>query len=146
MVWYALIELFALLAAICRIAFFFSFCQTFGWPWAGRATGSPGASCEKIILHNNRHGGIIRVCMRIFTTALRNKTIRQILNENNAPYSHSVSLFIWPFTLMKRTHLSELSISRFSTYIRKALFLCTLKISKWTTRSNGFFSSKKAIR
>ena len=70
----------------------FFFCQTFSWPWAGRATGSPGASCEKIILHNNRHGGIIRVCMRIFTTALRNTTIRQILNENNSPYFHSVSL------------------------------------------------------
>ena len=70
----------------------FFFCQTFSWPWAGRATGSPGASCEKIILHNNRHGGIIRVCMRIFTTALRNTTIRQILNENNPPYFHSVSL------------------------------------------------------
>ena len=80
---------------------------------AGRATGGPGASCEKIILHNNRHGGIIRVCMRIFTTALRNKTIRQILNENNSPYFHSVSLVIQPFTLMKSTHLSELSISRF---------------------------------
>ena len=42
-------------------------------------------------------------------TALRNKTIRQILNENNSPYFHSVSLVIWPFTLMKSTH-----------YIRKA--------------------------
>ena len=110
----------------------FFFCQTFSWPGAGRATDSPGASCEKIILHNNRHGGIIRVCMRIFTTALRNKTIRQILNENNSPYFHSVSLVIQPFTLMKSTHFSELSISRFSTYI--GLFLCTLKTSKWTTR------------
>ena len=26
-----------------------------------------------IILRNNSHGGIIRVCMGIFTTALRNK-------------------------------------------------------------------------
>ena len=110
----------------------FFFCQTFSWPGAGRATGGPGASCEKIILHNNRHGGIIRVCMRIFTTALRNKTIRQILNENNSPYFHSVSLVIQPFTLMKSTHFSELSISRFTTYI--GLFLCTLKTSKWTTR------------
>ena len=73
-----------------------------------------------IILHHNSHGGIVRVCMRIFTTALRNKTIRQILNENNSPYFHSVSLVIRPFTLMKRIHFSELSISRFSTYIRKA--------------------------
>ena len=81
-------------------------------------TGGPSSSCDMIILHNNSHGGIIRVCMRIFTTALRNKTIRQILNKNTSPYFHSVSLVIWPFTLMKRTHFSELSISRFSTYIR----------------------------
>ena len=36
-------------------------------------TGDPSSSCEMIILHNNSHGGIIRVCMGIFTTALRNK-------------------------------------------------------------------------
>ena len=45
-------------------------------------TGGPSSSCEMIILLYNSHGGIIRVCMRIFTTALRNKTIRQILNKN----------------------------------------------------------------
>ena len=44
-------------------------------------TGDPSSSCEMIILHNNSHGGIIRVCLRIFTTALRNQTIRQILNK-----------------------------------------------------------------
>ena len=83
-------------------------------------TGSPSSSCEMIILHNNSHGGIIRVCMGIFTTALGNKKIRQILNRNTSPYFHSVPLVIWPPTLMKRTHFSELSISKFSTYIRKA--------------------------
>ena len=36
-------------------------------------TGSPISSCERIILHNNSHSGIIRACMRIFMTALRNK-------------------------------------------------------------------------
>ena len=36
-------------------------------------TGGPSSSCEMIILRNNGHGGIIRVCMGIFTTALRNK-------------------------------------------------------------------------
>ena len=51
---------------------------------------------------------------------IRNKTVRQILNENNSPYLYSVSLVVWPFTLMKSTHFSELSISRFSTYIRNA--------------------------
>ena len=44
----------------------------------------------------------------------------QILNKNTSPYFHSVSLVIWPLSLMKRIHFSELSISRFSTYIRKA--------------------------
>ena len=76
------------------------------------STGNPSSSCEMIILHNNSYGGIIRVFIN---------TIRQILNENNSPYFHSVSLVICPFTLMKKkTHFSELSISRFSTYIRKA--------------------------
>ena len=77
-------------------------------------TGGPSSSCEMIILRNNSHGGIIRVCMGIFTTALRNKKIRQILNKNTSPYFHSVSLVIWPLNLMNRAHLSELFISRFS--------------------------------
>ena len=34
-----------------------------------------------IILRTNSHGGILRVCMGIFTTALRNKKIRQILKK-----------------------------------------------------------------
>ena len=82
--------------------------------------GGPSSSYEMIILRTNSHGGIIRVCMGIFTTALRNKKIRQILKKNTSPYFHSVLLVIWPLTLMKRAHLSELFISRFSTYIRKA--------------------------
>ena len=72
-----------------------------------------------IILRNNSHGGIIRVCMGIFTAALRNKIIRQILKKNTSPYFYSVTLVIWPLTLMKRTHFSELSISTFSTFLRK---------------------------
>ena len=36
-------------------------------------TGGLSSICEMIILRNNSHGGIIRVCMGIFTTALRNK-------------------------------------------------------------------------
>ena len=82
-------------------------------PQAAQAPAVRWSSCTITVM-------AIRVCMRIFTTALRSKTIRQILNENNSPYFHSVSLVIWPFTLMKRTQFSELSISRFSTYIRKA--------------------------
>ena len=44
-------------------------------------TGGPSSSCEMIILRSNSHGGIIRVCMGIFMTALRNKKIRQILKK-----------------------------------------------------------------
>ena len=57
-------------------------------------TGGPSSSCEMIILRNNSHGGIIRVCMGIFTTALRNKKIRQILKKNTSPRFHSVLLVI----------------------------------------------------
>ena len=60
-----------------------------------------------IILRNNSYGGIIRVCMGIFMIALRNKKIRQILNKNTSPYFHSVSLAIWPLTLMKRAHFKK---------------------------------------
>ena len=44
-------------------------------------TGGPSSSCEMIILRNNGHGGITRVCMGIFASALRNKKIRQILKK-----------------------------------------------------------------
>ena len=81
-------------------------------------TGGPSSSCEMIILRNNSHGGIIRVCMGIFTTALRNKKIRQILNKNTSPYFHSVSLVIWSLNLMNRAHLSELNNS-----LKWALFI-----------------------
>ena len=47
-----------------------------------------------IILRNNGDGGRIRVYMGIFTTALRNKKIRQILDKNTSPYFHSVSFVI----------------------------------------------------
>ena len=65
---------------------FFRECEKYA-----KDTGAPSSSCEMIILHNNS-GGILRVCMRIFTTTLRNKTIRQILNKNTSSYLHSVSL------------------------------------------------------
>ena len=58
--------------------------------------------------------------MEIFTTALRNKQVSEILHKNTSPYSHSASLVIRLLTMLKRTHFSELSISRFTTYTRKA--------------------------
>ena len=60
---------------------FFRECEKYA-----KDTGAPSSSCEMIILHNNSRGGILRVCMRIFTNTLRNKTIRQILNKNTSPY------------------------------------------------------------
>ena len=75
-------------------------------------TGSPSSSCEMIIFRNDSHSGIIRV-------PLRNKKYVKLSKKNISPYFHSVLLVIWPLTLMKRTHFSELSISRYSTYLRK---------------------------
>ena len=58
------------------------------------STGGPSSSFEMIILRTNSHGGIIRVCVGIFTTALRNKKIRQILKKNTSPYFHNVLIAI----------------------------------------------------
>ena len=81
---------FALCTAISNIH---TYILSLGFVFAGfhapivsLSTGGPSSSCEMIILRNNSHGGIIRVCMGIFTTALRNKKIRQILNKNTSPY------------------------------------------------------------
>ena len=54
-------------------------------------TGGPSSSCEMIILQKS-HGKIIRVYMGKFMTAFRNTKIQ-----------------------LKRTHFSELNISRFTT-------------------------------
>ena len=87
---------------------------------SSQPTSGPSSSCEMIILRNNSHYGIIRVRMGIFTTTLRNKKNTSNSQKNSSPYFHSVLLVIWPLTLMKRTHFSEMSISKFSTYPRKA--------------------------
>ena len=79
------------------------------------STGGPSSSFGMIILRNSSHGEIIRVCMAIFMTDVRNKKYNQILNTNTSPYFHSASLVIWPLTKLKRTHFRELSISRFTT-------------------------------
>ena len=55
----------------------------------------------------------------IITQAAQASAVRW--EKFTSPYFYSVTLVIWPLTLMKRTHFSELSISRFSTFIRKAL-------------------------
>ena len=83
--------------------------------------GGPSSSCDIIILRNNSYGGIIRVFVWAYLRPPSGiNKIRQILKKNTSPYFHSVSFVIWPLTLMKRAHLSEFFISRFSTYIRKA--------------------------
>ena len=84
------------------------------------STGGPSSSCKMIILRNKSHGVIIRVCMGIFKTALRNKKYSQILNKNATLYFRSASLANWPLTMSKRTHFGGLSISRFTACIRKA--------------------------
>ena len=93
-----------------------------------RDSGEPfslsNGSCEMILFRNNSQGEIIRVCMGIFMTALKNKKIGQMLNENTSPYFHSTLPVIWPLTSLKGIHLSELYISRFSTHIRKAFLIC----------------------
>ena len=38
---------------------------------ASELAGGPSSSCETIILRNKRHGENEKVCMGIFTTALR---------------------------------------------------------------------------
>ena len=57
-------------------------------------TGGPSSSFGMIILRNFSHGEIIRVCMAIFMTDVRNKKYNQILNTNTSPYFHSASLVI----------------------------------------------------
>ena len=100
--------------------------------------GGPSSSCDMIILRNNSHGGIIRVCRGIFTTALRNKqNTSNSQKKKTSPYFHSVSFVIWPLTLIKRAHFSELFILRFSTFIRKALECSALGFSyeRWKRRN-----------
>ena len=46
-------------------------------------------------------------------------------------------LVIWPLTLMKRAHLSELFISRFSTYIRKAMTV--IAQDQWNTKIHYWY-------
>ena len=46
-------------------------------------TDGPCSSCEMIILRNKSRGGIIRVCMRMFTTALKKKKNSQILTHRH---------------------------------------------------------------
>ena len=58
------------------------------------STGGPSSGCEMIILRNKSHGEIIRVCLGIFTTDVRNKKYNQILNTNTSLYFHSASLVI----------------------------------------------------
>ena len=113
-------QLYALIRSVVRI---YCICFRRYFPSCKRcshgrsySTGNPSSSCEMISLRNNSHGGIIRVCMGIFTTALRNKTIRQILNKKTSPYFHSVSLVIWPLTLMKRFHFSVHLVVHFEVF------------------------------
>ena len=71
----------------------FSLCEKINLSFFSRDSGEPfslsNGSCEMILFRNNSQGEIIRVCMGIFMTALKNKKIGQMLNENTSPYFHS---------------------------------------------------------
>ena len=108
-------------------------------------TGGPSLSCEMIILKNNSHSEIIRVCMRIFTTALRNKKNKSNPQWKYLALFHSASLVIWPLTLMKGTHFSELSISKFSTHIRKAWKSAIIISNDFSITLSSFLNSKSQI-
>ena len=61
------------------------------------------------------------------------KKYSQILNKNTSPYIHGALLIIWLFTLLKRTHFRELSISRF-TIQEKPFYVVNLEMDnllKW---------------
>ena len=49
---------------------------------------------KMIILRNDSHGETRGVCIGIFTTALRNNKISQILTKNTSPYFQSALLAI----------------------------------------------------
>ena len=81
-------------------------------------TGGPSSSWE--MMRNNSQGGIIRVCMGIFTTALRNKKIRQILKKKYLTLlPQCIACYLTAY-FDEKNPFSDLFISRFSTYIRKA--------------------------
>ena len=60
---------------------------------------------------NKGHGEILRLCIGLFTTSIRNKNISQIVNKNTSPYFYSVFLVVCPLTVLKGTHFTELSIT-----------------------------------
>ena len=77
------------------------------------STGGLSSSCEMIILRNKSHG----VCMNIYDRSKGLKKCSQIPNKNTLPYFHSASLVIWTLPMLKRSHLSELSNSRFTNHM-----------------------------
>ena len=75
--------------------------------------GSPSSSCKMITLRSKSHGENIRVCMGKFTNANLRKKNSQTLYKSTSPYFHSASLVVWPLTMLKRSHFSDLLVSRF---------------------------------
>ena len=76
-----------------------------------------------IILRNKSHGEVLRVCMGILTTVLRNEKYGQFLNKNTSPNFHSASLATDHLLYWKDPILASypfLSLLR-TTYKRKAL-------------------------
>ena len=85
-------------------------------------TGGPSSSCEMSILRNNSHGGIIRVCMGIFTTALRNKKYVKFSKKKN------LTLLPQCVACYLTAYFDEKSP------FKRVVYFEVLKTSKWTTR------------
>ena len=79
---------------------------------AVRSISRPNSSCEMIVLRNNSHGAIVRVCVGIFSTASRNKNVKFSMKIRHLTSTEhrllSDRLLRWRETI-------ELSISRFPT-------------------------------
>ena len=68
-----------------------------------------------IILRNNSHGGIIFLYNLYGNVYDRFKELKSILAQR-------ITYYLTAYFDKKKNHFSELSISRFSTYMRKGLF------------------------
>ena len=57
----------------------------------------------------------MRVCMEYWRPLLGIKNTVKFSIKNTSHYFYTESLVVWPLTMLKRTHFSELYISRFTT-------------------------------
>ena len=84
------------------------------------STGGPSSSYEMIILRTNSHGGIIRVCIIIFTTALGKR--KYVKFSKTKPHLTSTTYCLLSDRLLwwKERISASCAFLGISTYIRKA--------------------------